>query len=75
MEHISKLETIFLSGSLTDLLNVVEASLLRGGTLPGDITCSEGVYCNVGTITDKPGCTNGGGCSSGSGCKIGGNPM
>jgi hypothetical protein len=67
MEQINKLEAIFSSGSLTDLLNAVEASLLRGGTLLDDTCCAQGKMCLTGTIIDGVcTCDEGTLCASGS---------
>jgi hypothetical protein len=66
MEQINKLETIFTEGSLTDQLNAVETSLLRGGTLPGDACCDQGIDCSAGNMNEvPPGCTKGCSCSIG----------
>jgi hypothetical protein len=62
MEQINKLETIFSEGSLTDRLNALETSLLRGGASILDHTCDVGWHCEAGTETW---------CSSGISCDIG----
>jgi hypothetical protein len=51
MKQIDKLETIFCESFLTDQLNALEASLLRGGRLAVAITCNAGsIYrCGAGT--------------------------
>jgi hypothetical protein len=68
MEHVSKLEVIFSSGSFTDILNAVEASLLKGGTLLDTICCDPGTMCKEGTVDEKGNhtCAAGISCTSGS---------
>jgi hypothetical protein len=60
MKQIDKLEMIFCESSLTDQLNALEASLLRGGKLAVGVSCNVGnIYrCGVGTesttlLTDR----------------------
>jgi hypothetical protein len=72
MEQINKLETIFSSGSLTEQLNSLEASLLRGGTLPGCPGCDNGPCCQEGNSIFDTTCVRGSLCADGGGCEAGG---
>jgi hypothetical protein len=53
MEQIDKLETIFSEGSLSDQLNDLETSLLKGGGV------------SKPSCTSGGGCSRGGGCKDG----------
>jgi hypothetical protein len=53
MKQVNTIETIFVEGSLTDQLNAVEATLLRGGRLSADTECHTGTFCDRGTKKEK----------------------